>query len=280
MRVNNSKLFIYNDNTDITRELSSVDGEKSVNISTSNFLYVGFYKPLFNLFFEISTANETLTDTLKVERYNGTAWVEVDSEDRTNGLTKSSHLVFEQLQDNDYKSLEKNFTLDNKEMYWLKISSDSSITATLRYLNLVLCEEDNLKAEVPEITINNYYPLGLASHIYSLISTTNYIIKKINDAGEYKYNDKFVRNINQFDIFDLEDLRESATYYTLHTIYANISDRKDDVYKQKSDYYLRKFQSSFNVFKNSKLTLDSNDDGNVTNKEIVPHLAGKGVFQR
>jgi hypothetical protein len=264
MKINQDKLTIIYETENISENLYKVKGEESITLDASTYLYIGFRKPLTQLFFEIKTANTNDVE-LVVEKYT-TDWTAVDHADETNGLKESDFLFLSDI-DSENKT-----TVEGEELYWIRISADSATSATeLRMINLLLNSEEDLVDEEPDIA--QFYPDTIDSHVYSLVSAKKYILRKINNGGMHKYNSTDLRyyQMNVFDVFDINELREASTYYALYKIYHNISEA-DDNYKQKATDYLEKFQSSFALFSDAKLSMDKEDDGEESredNKESV-----------
>lgn len=264
MKINQDKLTILYNTEDISENLYKVAGEQSISLDASTYLYIGFRKPLSQLFCEIKTINSN-DNTLVVEKWNG-SWTAVNHADETQGLKESNFLFI-----SDFAN-EAVTTVEGEELYWIRLSSDSITSSVeLRMINLLLNSEEDLIDEEPDVA--QFYPDAISSHIYSMISAKKYIMRKINNGGMNKYNSIDLRyyQMNVFDVFDINELRECSTYYSLYKIYHNISEA-DDNYRQKALDYLEKFQSSFALFSDAKLSMDKEDDGEESeaeNKESV-----------
>ena len=253
MKINQDKLTINYLTNDISNDLYKVDGSSAVILNASQYIYVGFRKQLSQLFIELEIANINDID-LVVEKYT-TAWTPVEIEDETNNLTKSGFIFISDIDG------ETTTTVESDELYWIRISASASTSsAVLKMINLVFSSEDDLLEDEPDVA--KFYPESIDSHIYSLIASRKYIVRKINNGGQHKYNATDLRysQLNQFDIFDIHELREASNYYALYKIYHNISEA-DDSYRAKAEDYLEKFNASFSIFSNSKLSLDLEDDG-------------------
>jgi hypothetical protein len=143
----------------------------------------------------------------------------------------------------------------------------------LRLLDLVFSSEDDLVVVARDI--NRLYPSLMDSHVLALIDAKNYIVRKINNSGQYKYNGTDVKTFNQWDFLDIADVRDASTYYALYSIYNDLQDASGDVYREKADIYLNKFNNAFQVFRETILKLDINDNGKVDtdiNEDKVQHV--------
>lgn len=245
---------------DLTKSLYRAEGTEVVTITDSDFLYIGYKKPIKQLYFELDVVN-TNTSVLTIEKYNG-AWTEVDGWDETSGFSDSGFIFLD-----DFEN-EAVTTINSQEKYWIRISLDvTSSQLTFRLINLVFCNEEDLLNDEPDI--KKYYPADLDSHIFSILASREFIMRKINNSGKYKYKESTeeISQMNQFDLFDINELREASAYYTLYKIFMNLSDSNDDNYLSKAESYLEKFQASFKVFKGSMLTLDTDDSGTLSEAE-------------
>lgn len=262
MKINQDKLTIIYNSVNLSNELYKVDGSESIILDPTTYLYVGFRKPISQLFIELETANTNDVDLI-VEKYTD-SWTEVDLNDETDNLNKSSLISMSDIEG------ESQVEVEGITENFIRISTSGATSAMLiRLINLMFSTADDLSEEEPYI--DKFQPKTINSHIYSLISARKYILRKINNGGSHKYNSTDLRyyNINQFDIFDVNELREASNYYALYKIYHNISDGLDDQYRQKSIDYFNKYQSSFALFSDAKLSIDKNDDGEESTAENV-----------
>ncbi len=261
MKFKDKILTIYHNSNDLSKSLYRVEGKESVTILDSDYIYIGYKKPLRQLYFELDTAN-TNTSIFTIEKYNGSSWEEVDGWDETSGLSESGFMFL------DEYSSEAVTTIESIEQYWIRLSLDVSSSAMeLRFLNLIFSNEDDLLNDEPDI--KKYYPADLDSHVFSMVASREYILRKINNSGKFKYKESTeeISQINQFDIFDINELREASNYYTLYKIFSNLNDSNDDNYKGKAEGYFEKFKASYKVFQGSMLSLDTDDSGTESDAE-------------
>lgn len=265
MTLKNKMLYVYKNSTDYSALAYKMGIEEvSLSLLTSDYLYVGYIKPQRNYFIELKTPN-SVSLSLSAEMWNGTAWVNCPLIDETKGLKKSNFIY---LGDEAYSS--KTTTVNSVSAHWYRFKVSANTSAmVMTGLNCLFSCEDDLKNHEP--SLSSFYPKGLSSHILSLVAARDFILRKINNSGFFKYRiidpligtEDYVlaQNFTQFDIFDIDEIRDASVFYALHKIFSNRSDEADDVYFQKAQDYLVKFNESFALWQGRKLTLDINKDG-------------------
>lgn len=263
MKIQNNFFRVFKNSTDITNNLKTFGEEYTLSLNDTDHLDIGYRKDFHQMFFEIKTAN-TINCTITMQKWNGTAWVNEAIVDETNGFKKSGFIFLEQ--DSAQRLLHNSI-----DGYWyrLKVSATTS-NIVLNGLGIVFNNLTDLKIEEP--AIESFYPRGISSHIYSIISARDYIMRRINNSqADLFYNasinpltgNEFIeaRLLNAFDILDINELRDASTFYALHKIFSNRQDADNDVYLQKSEMYLKKFEDSFKLWTGRKLTIDIDDNG-------------------
>jgi hypothetical protein len=284
MKLKNKMLFVYKNTTDYSNVAYKIGIEEvAMTLATTDVLYIGYYKPVKNLFIELKTAN-TNASVLSTQIFNGTSFVDCFNIDETKGLKKSN---FVYLSDDAYNN--KETTINGVSAFWIKLTVSANTSAMITNgISCLFCCEDDLRAEEPALL--NFYPRGLNSHILSMTAARDFILRKINNSGFYKYQTInaliptdttfiYAEDFVPFDIFDIDEIRDCATFYSLHKIFSNRSDEKDDMYSQKAQEYLDKFNEVFKLWNGRKLTIDMNKDGK---KDIVEEnlSISKGSFSR
>lgn len=264
MKIANNSLDIFLASTDISKSVKTFGEEYSLTLLNSSHIDIGYKKPINQIFIEIKTPN-IASSTISIQKWNGSAWVSLKHLDETNGFKKSGFIFFDE-DDLTVKQLH-----NSKNQYWYRLIVNTSTSGlVLNGINLVFNNLADLKNEEP--AIESFYPRTITSHILSIVSAREYILRRINNSQPLNFyilptnpltglSYVDVRNLNVFDIFDINELRDASTYYALHKIFSNRSDEADSVYKQKADDYLLKFEQTFKLFTGRKLTIDINDDG-------------------
>ena len=268
-KLNNKRLHVYFNATSYTEQAYKVGIETvalQFKITPSvDYLYLGYKKPQKNFFFEVSSPS-TDSPTLVIQIYNGTTWVDCPHIDETKAFKKSNFIYL----DEDTLINSKAFTVNSVNAYWVRISMTHAANVSFKGINNMFCCEDDLRQEEPAIA--TFYPREIDSHIFHIASARDYILRKINNSGHYEYKTLdalnpsgeriFSEDFNQFDLFDIDEIRDAAVFYTLYKVFAsNLQDQADDVYGVKATAYLKKFQDSFDLWCGRKLTLDINKDG-------------------
>lgn len=265
-KINDKRLTVFFNSSDLTESCSKMgDEEVSLTISAyaTDALYIGYKKPVRNIFFEVSQAlSSGIAKNCSI--WNGTAWTSISSVDDTKNFNKSSHLYL----DGDQVTASVSKTINGLDLHWIKISFSGNGSVKFKGINCLFCNEYDLKQEEPAIA--KFYPREIQSHIFSLLAATNFILRKINNSdGWYKCTDGLISNndFTQFDVFFIDELRDAAVFYTLYKIFLNRSDETDDFYYQRATEYLGRFNDQFKLWQGRMVTLDRDGDGIVSQDE-------------
>ena len=275
MKIKNNRLTVLHHNgsfTDYSEKAANLTNNSFVQqLLTNHELYIGYKKPINQIFIELKVVN-TANSILHVEQYNGTSWVDLASLDETEGFKKSGFIYFDEDSNNT-----KLHTVNGKQAYWYRIKTSVNTSATLEFMgiNLVFCNLEDLRKEEP--SIEKFYPREIQSHINSMVAARDLILRKINNSdSNKKYYPEEVNeffegvkavDFTQFDLFNIDEIRDAATFYTLHKIFSNRSDETDDVYRQKALDYLEKFENTFKLWAGRRLELDRDEDGKLSAAE-------------
>ncbi|MCB0370141.1 MAG: hypothetical protein KDD45_12135, partial [Bdellovibrionales bacterium] len=216
----NLKLTIIHNNDGTFEDLSfyAYDFSKDsfdLQLLTTSYLYVGYYKPINSLYFAINTAN-TNSNTFTIEYYNGSSWDELEATDDTVGLTRSGFINWDRNLTNDSLT-----SVDSKSKYWIRIktSANHSATTNLQAINFVFCDDNDLKYEVPEITDINHLA-GKTSHILTHVAVRNEIIQTLNnkDLKHVNQTTGLKEDLTCWDILDANQLKQACVYLALAKI--------------------------------------------------------------
>jgi hypothetical protein len=239
--------------------------EKEVDLSQGP-IFIGYYKPIKNFYVEL--VEELDDDEINVQYFNGESFVDVAFlEDNTFGLTKSGLIRFKEIEKDFFKKSE----INGLSKYWLKITNSSESTPLLKGINLVLSNDKDLSF-VPSLT--SYLPNGADSWIAFHQEATSQVIQTIRNSGKTIRYDKNgigkafnIKQVDQFDLLDIEEFRNASKYYALYLIFDYISKGDGDSYHQKSVRYFEKYVENLN---DKLISLDENDNGV---KELEEELA-------
>lgn len=250
------KLSVFHDDNgtfaDYSNEAVSYDRDSFgfTLVSTEDYLYIGFYKPISAVYVEMETASSTDT-TLSAEYFNG-AWVTLDAHDDTRAFQRSGFIKWDRNQDSEEKT-----SVDGVEDFWYRFKPASDTSAiSIKGLNIVFADDQDLKREFFEI--DKWLPSGEASHILTHVASRDEIIQQIRNDGKRKHNNGVYKDITPFDILDTDQVNKGAIYLALSKIFATITDDPDDTYRQKSLHYRQLFDGAMNLF---YLDIDADDDG-------------------
>ena len=220
---------------------------------TTDFLYIGLHKPFGGFYIELDEASETQV-ALTGEIYVDGAWTTISLNDETRGLTRSGFITWD-------KSDMESATINGKEAAYLRLSvGGSGVSLAIRGINIVFTDMARLKQDFFEIDNVGILPTGEASHIGVLVASRNQIVQELRNMGYQKQRDNELNKkmINQWDLLDIFEVKEAATYAALSKIFFNLSGAVDDHWWAKHKEYQDKYKQMLRVV---YLSIDENDDG-------------------
>lgn len=236
----------------------------TITLTTDDFLYIGFRKPINALYAQMATTN-TLPTTITAQYYTSDAvWSNVEISDDTKGLTRSAFITWNRPTDSEA------VTVNGEELHWIRFSVSSDTSAVdFQAINLILADDNDMAQEVPDLIDDCFYPDGQTSHILQHVASKNYIMSRLRTLGYVRHISASgaEENIDQWDILDIYELRTAATYYSIAQVYFNISDNVEDQYWSKYQEYIKKFEEAFNL---GRLRIDQNDNGQEDANEKRP----------
>lgn len=234
----------------------------TITLTTDDYLYVGYHKPVNALYAEVSTANVNAA-TMSLEYYTeDSVWVSTELSDDSKAFTRSGFLTWARPDDSQAVAV------DGNEMHWvrLSVSADSSATG-LQALNILFSDDRDIFKETPALIDTCFYQSGQTSHVLNHLAAKNYIMGRLRNLGYVQYTDAGEENINEWDVLDVYELRQASTYYAISQIYFNLSDDVDDQYWVKYQDYIKRFEEAFNL---GRLRVDQNNDGKTDSDEKRP----------
>jgi len=221
----------------------------SVNFDNNIDLYIGFKKPIKNFYVHLSTPLESPIEILfEHSTQNGMQTIK-DVYDETHGFSKSGFIQYKELGSS-------NFTVADIKCYWVKISTASTDENELSFcaINMLLNSIYDLSAKYPQIIQEDFF-LGKASLHVAIENARNEVLSKIIRKGLTAESDA---RLTVFDLLDVQEIREAATFLTLANIFEMVSDNADDKFSRLSKSFFKKFEASFNLY---SLTIDKNQSG-------------------
>lgn len=223
-------------------------------LSATSYLYVGLYKPFSRFYVELDTAN-TNANTFTAEYYNGSSWASLDGFlDDSEGFTRSGELRWFRAQ-TDWAET----AVNSETKYWVRLrpSADHSAT-TIQGLNVLFSDDSSLKEEFFEIS--DFLPNGASSFVAVHQGVRKEIVQSLRNAGRNKRNSSSVKfeKLTEWDLLDIDEVRQAAKFLALEKIFRNVSDQVDDKYQAFKIEFRDKYNDAFSLL---HLSLDDDDDG-------------------
>jgi hypothetical protein len=258
------KLKVVHNSIDYTQKMGDFNNSVTTFNLSTHPLYIGLHKPLKALYVEMTT--RVATDTLSLQIYNGTTFVDGDGvEDDTFGLTRSGFIKFTEDVDHDQEKT----TIAGAELYWVKLTTTGAPSSVaIHGINLVLSNDLDF-GFIPNVT--DYLPENKTSFIayhqeardlivQSLRSSGKQIVRQDEVGGQQRLN---ARQVDVFDLLEIEEFRNASKYLALSLLFEYLSKSEDDHFAIKAKRYHDRHVENLN----SRLfSVDLDDDG-VTDSE-------------
>lgn len=252
------KLKVNHNSIDFTQKMDDFTNEATEFDLEASDLFVGFTKPLKEIYIELEPLNEDVG--LSVSYWNGSAWIVISEiEDMTFGLSRSGLIRWKEGLNQIRKDQD-----NSGEKYWIKLSAANPATVTINGINLVLSNDKDLSF-VPNL--NDFLPEQSSSFIAFHQEARNMIVQMLRNSGKKitKFdtvsNNNLIletRQIDQFDLLNIEEFRNASKYLALHLIFDFISKSNEDVFFQKATRFYERFLDSYN---SNFISLDTNNNG-------------------
>ena len=259
---NRIKLEIHEDNNSVFTDhsIDAVDFQRDTFTTTlatgTDFLYIGFYKPVNAVYAEISTVN-TNASTFTIEAWDGDSWESVEHRDETRGFTRSGFITWDR---QSPVVSDDQTTVNSVKTEWIRISTDVTHSATVfDGFNLVFADDESLKVEFPNITDPRILPTGASSNIMHHVAARDTIVQDLRTGGYIKYDSNNVlENVTQWDLLDVYEIKEAAKFLALSKIFFILSDDIEDNWWHKHQEYNNLYKRTMQM---ARLTFDTDDDG-------------------
>jgi len=257
-----AKEFLSSSFTDFKFEASDLLRDTKTLTShtqSTDYIYVGYYKPINQIFFSLDTVN-SLTGGMIAEYYNGSTWTSLTIFDDTKGLQRDGFVQWSKPTDWTAN------TIDSVEKYWIRFSVTTAADCVLTGISSLFSDDNDLIKVYPDIG-DTEFKLGQPKLLNAHVEARDWIIQKLRNSGILKENAStlYLDDLQVFDVLNKEQLRSAAKYYALYTIFFNVSDNPDDIYMVKANKYL---QFAQNAYKLAKFDVDSDDDGEEDAAEV------------
>lgn len=249
------KLAQFNDYSDDMQDYLR-DEVAITYVALEDSFYIGLYKPFDTSFVELDIASlipNTLSATI-----NGNA---IKLKDDTKAFTRSGFIKWDKPSDWTPE------VIDGVEAFWIKLNFTNDFDATLKGINLVFSDDNDLSQEISNL--DKMLAKGDSSFIRFHVASRNEIIQTIRNGGMIKEvpqdngADKY-ENITKWDILDVGEINQASIYLTLSKIYFDISVNPDDKAYLRFRDYQGMFGKAFALFYKK---LDLNDDGKYEQKD-------------
>jgi hypothetical protein len=229
--------------------------------TSEDALYIGYSKPINVFYTELEEVN-AIDASLTIQYYKGgttNAFTSISSViDDTEGLTRSGFIQWPRdLED------EEETTVNGTEQYWYKLTWDATLSGSteIKGINIVFSDDQDLKSRVPNISATKYLADGEKSHILSHVAARDEILQRLSNDGRFKANflTGVLSELNQFDILNVNQLRNASKMYALYVIFDDLSDDPDDRYGVRASQFISSFNQIYNNIR--FLDIDVDDDG-------------------
>jgi hypothetical protein len=228
-------------------------------------LFIGYYKPFSGCYIELQSPASANVG-LVAEYHNGSAWVPLDVQDETDGFRRSGFLSW-----NRTKLTEQ--TVNGKDAFFVRLKATategegSPIECVVRGINVVFTSPARLKQEFFEVDDPSLLPAGETSHIGALVATKHQIVQELRNKGYQKRgkDSPSWEMIGPWDLLDVFEVREAATFLALSKLFFNLSSSPDDNWWNKYREYQDKYKNAMNL---AFLSIDTNDDGKADKTEV------------
>ena len=222
-------------------------------------LFIGLYKPFNAAYLELLQATSEVSVSFKYS--NASSFQSLEVFDDTKGFSRSGFLQWKRNID-----AWQEVSINSQDAYWVEIEFNEAYTLDAAGFNLVF--SDDYEMQTKNASIMDYLAKSDTSFIRTHVATRNEIVQLLRNGGHLKMpsgiDDFFFEpvsnreDITKWDILDINQIKEAATFKSMATIFFNESRNNDDKEYQNYRDYNGRFGQSFKLF---YLSLDKNDDG-------------------
>jgi hypothetical protein len=243
--------------TDLTRQQSKFNYlDSTVAFDGSNYLEIGFTKPISNIFFNLTESG--LTRTVAVEYYNGTEFTRVKNAlDLTFGYTKSGFISWDKNQANEAKQT-------GEDLYWYRFTLATASSVVFKGIGPLFSEDSDLIGEYP--TILDHLPEGRTSFAKFHESARKAIVTDLRKSGisVQGINEAKRKQLDAYDLLDIEEVRECSKFLTLSKIFGWLSDSTGDKWENLKDNYAAQAAGAITPL----ISIDKDNDGLQDDEEV------------
>lgn len=243
------KLSVFHNSIDLTLKMDSFTSPVTeIDLATGE-IYVGYFKPIRNIYIEMESRQES--ESLDIQFFDGAGFGLIELvEDRTFGLTESGLISWPE-------TTQEKTELNGINQYWIKLTTNTPASVSINGINLVLSNDKDLSF-VPNLSAH------LASNETSFIAfhqeARNMIVQYLRNSGKSitGYESIFLKQVDVFDLLDIEEFKQASKYLALHLIFDDLSKSNDDQYFSKAERFWSSYEASLN---DRLLSIDTNNNG-------------------
>ena len=230
-------------------------GQYGFSFLTSDSIFIGFSKPVTNLWIELGQAKNINAGSIVVKNDTSSGQSVVEElEDNTFNFSKSGNISWKLASDKEQRKV----TRFGVELFWYEITfSNDTSSIDICGINKVFSKDDDLIEEYPSII--KFLPEGKESFIAFHQSARKDIVQAFRNKGRLNS-----RLLTQYDILESEEVRAASKYLTLSKIFSWLSDARDDNWAKKAEEFYQDYSNFINL---AVVTIDENNDGKVSSEE-------------
>jgi len=253
------------------------DGAVVELVSAEDALHIRYKKPFNSFYVELEELNTApLSFGISYYDKNDLAWKALGADkiiDETKGFTQSGFIHIEKPLDSNNNHLWEKNTVNAHVGYGIKLvpSDDFSEDTEIKGLHILFSNDLDL-IEGRHNIVSKHLPTGFNSWVVKHQATRKDIVQEIRNQGNRKFRikkdleagveDQFrytFSDVTEFDIHDIDQIRQAAKYKTLARIFKEeLSDDPEDKWFSLGDEFNEKYREAMAVFFKN---LDFDDDG-------------------
>lgn len=222
-------------------------------------LYLGLYKPFNSAYVEFETPSSEVSVSFRYS--DGSSFQALSVKDDSKGFSRSGFIQWDRNNEN-WKEQDVN----GQSLFWIEIEFNEAATFNIQGFNIVFSSDYDVSIKNPFAM--SYLPKNDTSFIRYHVACRDEIVQTLRNGGYLKMpsnvDDLFFQPVNnrkditKWDLLEVEQIKEAATFRALAQIFfnesRNVQDKEYLLYRD----YQGKFGQAFKLF---YLSLDTNDDG-------------------
>lgn len=263
-------LYVYQEVSSVFSDISEEARDYLRDDITQSFvsgdkLYLGLYKPFNSVYMEL--AAEVSATSLTFRYSDGSTFQPLEIKDDTRGFSRSGFIKWER----DIETWAEQ-SVNGKTLYWIEIEFGGAYDLACKGLNIVFSSDYDMQVKNPFVM--DYLAKTDTSFIRNHIAARDEIVQTLRNGGYIKMptgSDNLFfsglgdrQDITKWDLLDIEQVKEAATFRALASIFFNESRNVEDKAYMLYRDYQGKFGQSFKLF---YLSLDTDDDGKTDDNE-------------